>query len=134
MNNFKGCVHCVCSTGSGHKRSCEEQNISFGVETDFDPTKQNSDVPINADADVADTNQVVPIPCAKEATSELINSSPQAMSMFAKNVTSIPKPPNNPLNPSSLTDIPLMNEEKPGEKPEDEEMPSLVDITDEITR
>ena len=27
MNNFKGCVHCVCLTGSGHKRSCEEQNI-----------------------------------------------------------------------------------------------------------
>ena len=27
MNNFKGCVHCVCLTGSGRKRSCEEQNI-----------------------------------------------------------------------------------------------------------
>ena len=27
MNNFKGCVHCVCLTGSGCKRSCEEQNI-----------------------------------------------------------------------------------------------------------
>ena len=24
---FKGCVHCVCLTGSGRKRSCEEQNI-----------------------------------------------------------------------------------------------------------
>ena len=55
------------------------------------------------------------------------------MSMVAKNVTSIPKLPNNPPNPSSITDIPLMNEEKPGEKPEDEEMPPLVDITDEIT-
>ena len=100
----------------------KKKKLSFGVETDFDPTKQNSDVPINADTDVADTNQVVPIPCAKEATSELNNSSPQAVSMFAKNVTSIPKLPNNPLNPSSLTDSPLMNEEKPGEKPEDEEM------------
>ena len=27
MNNFKGCVPCVCTTGSGRKRSCEEQNI-----------------------------------------------------------------------------------------------------------
>ena len=27
MNNLKGCVHCVCLTGSGRKRSCEEQNI-----------------------------------------------------------------------------------------------------------
>ena len=53
--------------------------------------------------------------------------------MFAKNVTSMPNLPNNPPNHSSLTDIPLMNEEKPGEKHEDEEMPHLVDITDEIT-
>ena len=81
---------------------------------------QNYEVPIDPDAVVADTDQVVPIPCAKEATSELNNSSPQAMSMVAKNVTSVTKPPNNPPNPSSITDIPLMNEEKPGEKPEDE--------------
>ena len=27
MNNFKGCVHCVCLTGSGCKRSYEEQNL-----------------------------------------------------------------------------------------------------------
>ena len=26
MNNFKGCVPCVCTTCSGRKRSCEEQN------------------------------------------------------------------------------------------------------------
>ena len=76
---------------------------------------------------------MVPIPCAKEATSELNNSSPQAISMLAKNVTSTQNPPNNPPNPSSLTDIPLMNEEKQGEKPEDEEMLPLVDITEEIT-
>ena len=76
---------------------------------------------------------MVPIPDAKEATPELNNSSPQVMSMVAKNVTSVTKPPNNPPNPSSITDIPLMNEEKPGEKPEDEEMPPLVDITDDIT-
>ena len=76
---------------------------------------------------------MVPIPYAKETNSELNNSSPQAMSMVAKNVTSFPKLPNNPPNPSSITDIPSMNKEKPGEKPEDEEMPPLVDITDEIT-
>ena len=28
MNNFEGCVHCVCLTGSGRKRSCEEQNTN----------------------------------------------------------------------------------------------------------
>ena len=27
MNNYKRLCHCVCSTGSGHERSCEEQNI-----------------------------------------------------------------------------------------------------------
>ena len=27
MNKVKCCVHCVCLTGSGRKRSCEEQNI-----------------------------------------------------------------------------------------------------------
>ena len=76
---------------------------------------------------------MVPIPDAKKATSELNNSSPQPMSMVAKNITSVTNLPNNPPNPSSITDIPLMNEEKPGEKPEDEEMPPLVDITDGIT-
>ena len=88
---------------------------------------------MDADADIADTTQVVPIPYAKETTSELTNSSSQAMSMVAKNITSFPKPPNNPPNPSSITDTPLMNEEKPGEKPEDDEMLPLVDITDDIT-
>ena len=77
--------------------------LSFGVETEFDPTKQDYDVQADADADIADTTQVVPIPCAKEATSELNNSSPQAISMLAKNVTSTQNPPNNPPNPSSLT-------------------------------
>ena len=97
------------------------------------PDNKNYEVPIDADADIADTDQVVPIPCAKEATSELNNSSPPTASMVAKNVTLNPKLPNNPPNPSSLTDIPLMNEEKPCEKSEDDEMPPLVDITDETT-
>ena len=156
LNNLPD--ECGCGTQAsisymGHSTSCDDfkhihereshevllailnkkKKLSFGDETEFDPTKQNSDVPIDADADTAETNQVVPIPCAKEATSELNNSSPQAISTIAKNVTSIPNLPNNPPNPSSLTDIPMMHEEKPGEKPEDEEMPPLVDITDEIT-
>ena len=137
----------------GHSTSCDEfkhihereshevllailnkkKKLSFGVETEFDPTKPSSDVQVDADADIADTNQVVPIPCAKEATSELNNSSPQALSMLVKNVTSTQNPPNNHPNPSSFTDICLMNEEKQGEKPEDEEMPPLMDITDNIT-
>ena len=56
----------------------KKNKLSFGDETD---------IPINADADTAETNQVVPIPCAKEATSELNNSSPQAISTIANNVT-----------------------------------------------
>ena len=156
LNNLPD--ECGCGTQAsiaymGHSTSCDDfkhihereshevllailnkkKKLSFDTETEFDSRQQNYEVQIDADADVADADQVVPIPCAKEATSELNNSSPQAMSMVAKNVTSFPKPPNNPPNPSSITDIPLMNEEKPGEKPEDEEMPPLVDITDDIT-
>ena len=131
MGHSTSCdVFKISMTGKSHEVLLailnKKKKLSFGVETEFDPTKQNSDVQINADAHVADTNQVVPIPCAKEATSELNNR-------LAKNVTSIQNLPNNPPNPSSLTHIPLMNEEKPGEKPEDEEMLPLVDITDEIT-
>ena len=111
----------------------KKKKLSFDDDTEFDPRQQNYEVQIDADADIADTDQVVPIPCAKEATSELNNSSPPTESMVAKNVTLNPKPPNNPPNSSSLTDIPLMNEEKPGEKPEDDEMLPLVDITDETT-
>ena len=76
---------------------------------------------------------MVLIPNARETTPELNNSSPQAMSMVAKNVTSVTKPPNNPPNPSSITDIPMMCEKKLVEKPEDEEMLPLVDITEDIT-
>ena len=100
LNNLPD--ECGCGTEAsisymGHSTSCDEfkhihereshevllailnkkKKLSFGVETEFDPTKQNSDVQINADADTADTNQVVPIPCAKETTSELNNSSPK---------------------------------------------------------
>ena len=73
------------------------------------------------------------IPCVKETTSELTNSSPQALLMLAKNVTSTQNLPNNQSNSSSFTDNPLVNEEKHGKKPEDEEMPPLVDITYDIT-
>ena len=34
----------------------KKKKLSFGVETEFDPTKQNSDAQIDADADVADIN------------------------------------------------------------------------------
>ena len=154
LNNLPD--ECGCGTQAsiaymGHSASCDDfkhihereshevlqailnkkKKLSFDAE--FDPKHQNYEIPIDVDAVVADADQVVPIPDAKKATSELNNSSPQAMSMIAKNVTSVTNPPNNPPNPSSITEIPLMNEEKPGEKPEDEEMPPLVDITDDIT-
>ena len=106
----------------------------FGDETDFNPTKTNFDVQANADEDQADTIQVATIPCTKETTSELNNSSPQALSMLAKNVTSTQNPLNHQPIPSSFTDTPLVNEKKDGEKSGDEEMPPLVDITDDITR
>ena len=88
---------------------------------------------VDADAVMVEADQVKPIPDARNVLSELINSSPQVKSMITKNVTSVTNPPNNPPNPSSITDIPLMNEEKLGKKPEDEEMPPLVDIIDEDT-
>ena len=104
-----GCGTQASTSYMGHSTSCDEfthilgreshqvllatlnkkNKLSFGVETEFDPTKQNSDVQIDADADTADTNQVVPIPCAKETTSELNKSSSQAISLLAKYVTSI---------------------------------------------
>ena len=156
LNNLPD--ECGCGTQAsvyymGHSTSCDDfkhvhereshevllailnkkKKLSFDAE--FDPRHQNYDTQLVADAeiaDLADFEQVVPIPDTKETTPELNNSSPQVMSMVAKNVTSVTKPPNNPPNPSSITDIPLMSEEKPVEKPEDEEMPPLVDITEDI--
>ena len=132
LNNLPdecGCGTQACISYMDHSTSCGEfkhihereshevllailnkkKKLSFD-ENEFDPTRQNSDVQMDANADVAGTTQVVPIPYAKETTSELNNSSPQAMSMVPKNVTSIPKLPNNPPNPSSIIDIPSMNE------------------------
>ena len=154
LNNLPD--ECGCGTQAsiaymGHSTSCDDfkhihereshevllailnkkRKLSF--DTEFDPKQQNCEVPIDIDAIVADTDQVVPVPDARKATLELSNSSPQAMSMVSKNVTSVTNLPNNPPNPNSITDIPLMNEEKPGEKTEDEEMPPLVDITEDIT-
>ena len=111
----------------------KKKKLSFGDETEFNPTEVNFDVPADIDADQDDTTQVVTIPCSREATSELNNSSPQALSMFPKNVTSTQNLPNTQPKPNSFTDSPLVNEEKNDEKTVDEEMPPLVDITDDIT-
>ena len=109
----------------------KKKKLSFDAE--FDPRHQNYEGQADADAVLVEAEQVKPIPDARNVFSELNNSSPQAKSMVAKNITSVTNLPNNPPNPSSITDIPLMNEEKPGKKPEYEEMPPLVDITDEDT-
>ena len=53
--------------------------------------------------------------------------------MLADITTSNQNPPNNPPNPSSFTDTPLVNEVKHSGESEDEEMPPLIDITDYIT-
>ena len=157
LNNLPD--ECGCGTQAsvyymGHSTSCDDfkhvhereshevllailnrkKKLSFDAE--FDPRHPNyeSQVAVEAElADLADFEQVVPIPDTKETTPGQNNSSPQAISMVARNVTSVTKPPNNPPNPSSITDIPVMSEEKPADKPEDEEMPSLVDITEDIT-
>ena len=42
MNNFKSCVPCVCTTGSGRKQSCEEQNK--GMTTIEDWIKQHHNI------------------------------------------------------------------------------------------
>ena len=122
LNNLPD--ECGCGTQAsvsytGHSTSCDEfkhihereshevlleilnkkKKLSFGAETEFDPTK-HYDVQVNADAYIADTTQVVPIPSAKEANSELNNSSPRSLSMLAKNVTSTQNLPNNHPNPS----------------------------------
>ena len=154
LNNLPdecGCGTLASISYMGHSTSCDDfkhvhereshevllailnkkKKLSFDAE--FDPRHQNYDVQIDDIAVATDADQVVPIPDAKKIPSELNNSSPQAMSMVAKNTTSVTNPPNNPPNPSSIADIPLMNEEKPERKPEDEEMPPLVDITDDNT-
>ena len=96
--------------------------MSFGDEIDFNSTRANFDVHPDIDADIADTTQVTTIPCTTEITSEQKTSSPQALSILAKNVTSIQNPPNDPPNPSYFTDTHLVNEVKHGEKSEDKEM------------
>ena len=108
LNNLPdecGCGTLASISYMGHSTSCSEfkhihERESHEVllvilnkkkklcdETEFNPKRENFDVQANADANIADTTQVVPIPYAKETTSELKNSSPQVLSMLAKNVT-----------------------------------------------
>ena len=114
LNNLP--AECGCGTPAsisymGHSTGCSEfkhihereshevllailnkkKKMSFGDETDFTSTRANFDVQADNDADLADTTQVNTIPCAKETTSELTPSSPQALSMLVKNVTSTQK-------------------------------------------
>ena len=107
LNNLPdecGCGTLASISYMGHTTSCSEfkhiqereshevllailnkkKKLSFGDKTEFNPTQVNFDVQANADADQADTIQVATIPCVKETTSELNNSSPQALSMLAK--------------------------------------------------
>ena len=111
----------------------KKKTLTFGDETNIGSERVRFDVQAGINEDTADTTQVSTIPCAKETTSELKTSSPHALSMLAENVTSNQNLPNNPPNPSSFTDTPLVNEVNHGEKSEDEEMPPLMDITDDIT-
>ena len=111
----------------------KKKKLSFGDDTDFESKRAKFDVQADTNEDTADTMQMTTIPCAKETTSELNNSSPHALSMLAENVTSNQNLPNNPPNPISFTDTPLVNEAEHGEESEDEKMLPLIDITDDIT-
>ena len=78
--------HSTSCDGSKHIQERESHEVLLAILNkkkklsfdEFDPRQQNFDVPIDVDADAAGTNQVVPIPCPKETTSELNKSSPQA--------------------------------------------------------
>ena len=113
LNNLPD--ECGCGTQAsvyymGHSTSCDDfkhvhereshevllailnrkKKLSFDAE--FDPRHPNyeSQVAVEAElADLADFEQVVPIPDTKETTPGQNNSSPQAMSMVARNVTSV---------------------------------------------
>ena len=92
LNNLPdecGCGTLASMSYMGHSTSCSEfkhihereshgvllailnkkKKLSFGDETDFNPTRTNFDVQADADANIADTTQVATIPCAKEITS-----------------------------------------------------------------
>ena len=111
----------------------KKKRLSFGGDADIESKRSKIDPQADTNEDTADTTQVTTIPCAKESTSELSTSSTHALSMFADVATSNQNPPNNPPNPSSFTDTPLVDEVKHGEDSENEEMPPLIDITDDIT-
>ena len=106
----------------------KKKKMSFGDDTDFESKRAKIDPQADTVEDTADTTEVTVIPCAKETTSELTTSSTHALSMLADIATS-----NNPPNPSSFTDTPLVDEVKHGEDSENEEMLPLIDITDDIT-
>ena len=145
---------CGCGTVAsifymGHSTSCDDfkhvhereshevllailnrkKKLSFDAE--FDPRHHNYEVQADAEAVLTDDGQVKPILDVRGISSEGNNNSLQAESLVAKNVTSVTNPPSNPPNPSSISDIPLVKERKPGEKPKDDEMPPLVDISDD---
>ena len=111
----------------------KKKTLSFDDETNFESKRAKFDVQADNKEDAADTTQVTTISCTKETTSELKTSSPHALSMLADIVTCNQNPPNNPPNSNSFIDTPLVNEVEHGGKSEDEEMPPLIDITDDIT-
>ena len=113
--------------------SNKKKTLSFGDAIDIESKRAKFDVQADTNEDTADTTQVTTIPCAKETTSELKTSSTHALSMLADIATSNQNLPNNPPNPSSFTDTPLVNEVEHCEKSEDEDMPPSVDIIDDNT-
>ena len=55
MNNFKICVPCVCTTGSGRKQFCEERNI--GAQCGTTTTNTATETVEQSDAIIFQKNQ-----------------------------------------------------------------------------
>ena len=77
MNNYKRLCHCVCSTGSGRERSCEEQNIKKRKKVSFTggpvsknkrPRLQSPKLDVEAKDDSEEPPVVQKTPRAKEFT------------------------------------------------------------------
>ena len=106
----------------------KKKNRTFGDDSVIKPKRAKFDEPENTgshDGNKAD------IPCTKETSSELSQSSTNTFSMLVDIATFEHIPPNNPPNPNSVTDATTVNEvECLDDESENEEMPPLEDITE----
>ena len=132
MGHSAGCVEFLHL----HERESHEvllailkkKNRTFGDDSVTKPKRAKFDQQENIGSNDGNTADIL---CTKETSSELSQSSANALSMLVGIATFVHIPPNNPPNPSSITDTTIVNEaEHLGDGSENEEMPPLEDITD----